>query len=254
MYGFSSFSETPFATLNTFFGEVSDAITLTALEDASFQYNVLIDESISFSASQQAATAFGEVSVVENIGIYDFQSVTAQFASAVAEALGVTDSQNVTVVFVGATAETISITDLQTGSFAFYATTEESIGLTAAQNVLAIFAKSVAESIAMTESASARADFVGTVVEQVNLVDQPCAFGWFSINDDQAPDWGFITVDVNEVAAYGAFTFGGVPFAGSYSISGVYPNPLPSEQEPNWTDINNGAATTWNEIDNSQNC
>jgi hypothetical protein len=56
------------------------------------------------------------------------------------------------------------------------------------------------------------------------------------------------------VAAYGAFTFGGVPFAGSITVSGEQILPIPDEQQPFWTEITDSEDAGWTDIDNSQNC
>jgi len=137
---------------------------------------------------------------------------------------------------------------------AFVSVQSENISLTDSQSVLVAFVGSVAEQISLLDSQSAQAAFIGSVLELLVITDSQCPFGWFKINDDQTPEWGVININVNEIAAYGAFTFGGVPFAGSLNVSGQAPNPIPNEQVPNWTDINDGQSTNWNEVNTDQNC
>jgi hypothetical protein len=116
------------------------------------------------------------------------------------------------------------------------------------------FVGDVAEQIAMLDTPTVQAAFIGSVFESLSITDSQCPFGWFKINDNQVPDWGVVTININEVAAYGAFTFGGVPFAGSLSLSGQSSNPLPDEQIPNWAHIDDDASTSWTDVDSNQNC
>ena len=74
------------------------------------------------------------------------------------------------------------------------------------------------------------------------------------IANEQVPEWGVVNINVNEIAAYGAFTFGGVPFAGSLSVSGQAANPIPDEQTPNWTHVDDDNDTSWTEVNSTQNC
>jgi hypothetical protein len=126
--------------------------------------------------------------------------------------------------------------------------------LTSAETVLVVFVGNVAETIFMLDSAQVQASFLATVLETLEITDSQCQFGWFKIENNQVPDWGFKPFSTAEIHAYGAFTFGGVPMAGSITESGVQANSIPEAQTPNWSSIDTGQATTWSDINSNQNC
>lgn len=254
MYGFESYAEVPYATLNTAFGSVAESLTLTDAQSVTVGFFGTVSDTIYLTTDQQGVVNYSPTSVVEGIGLGVTDDVTAAFLGDRAESMSLSAAQNVTVVFVGDIQESVTLSQTQDVIAAFVAAQDETLSLSANQNVIVAFVGSVAETLSLAETESVQAAFIASCLEQMSLTQTQCAFGWFGINDDQSPQWGLVTVNVEDVAAYGAFVFGGVPFAGSRRVSGVFPNPLPSEQDPNWTELDDDQATTWNEIDNSQNC
>jgi hypothetical protein len=148
----------------------------------------------------------------------------------------------------------MTVTESQVGLFQFFGSVNESLSITDSPSAFIAFFGDVAEQLTMLDSSSARADFIASTLELLSITDSQCPFGWFKINDNQVPSWGVVTINVNEVAAYGAFTFGGVPFAGNLVLSGQSNNPLPEVQIPNWSHIDNAVSTSWTEIETNQNC
>lgn len=254
MYGFTSFSEVPFATLNTMFGDVTESLSLADLQNITAQFAGSVTESIVLTDTQQGVVDYFPVNVVEDLTLTPLDNTSALFSGSVDEVVSLSQSQDVVAAFVGVTQEGLVLTDLESVQAFFVVARNESMTLTDAQNVTVVFVGNAAETLSLTESQTSRAAFLATCLEQLGLSDTPCAFGWFGIPDENIPDWGVIEINVQETASYGAFTFGGVPFAGTYTISGVGPNPIPLPQNANWQEIDNIESTDWSLVNNEQNC
>ena len=76
--------------------------------------------------------------------------------------------------------------------------------------------------------------------------------GWIRINDNQNASWGFRNQVINEVATFAGFTFGGAPFAGYLSFTGMVPSPILDQNTPNWAQISNNQTTNWIPVNNTQ--
>jgi hypothetical protein len=253
LLGFDAFAQTPFAALGYVEGVVSETILLTEVQDAQFAAVGAQAESLTLTDAQTVTAQFVGAQQ-ETLTLTDAQiGIRGQFATTT-ENLFLTEVQNVTAQFLGAQQENITLTDVQTGLAAFIGVVNESMGVTETQSVIAAFIGNVAEQIAMIDDSAARADYVDSVLEFLSITDSQCPFGWFKIVNTQIPQWGIVDINVNEIAAYGAFTFGGVPFAGSLSLSGQANNPLPDVQIPNWTHIDDDVNTSWAEVNSNQNC
>ena len=120
------------------------------------------------------------------------------------------------------------------------------------QTGLVNFVDSVIEAMTLSEIQTGNVDLLVAVAEVMTLIDVAISRGWIKINDNQAAHWGETFINIQEIADYGAFTFGGVPLAGNIEFTGYASNPIDNRQTPDWTDVDDGVPTTWTQIDNNQ--
>jgi uncharacterized protein YjbI with pentapeptide repeats len=185
-------------------------------------------------AFAEVGGAFFQVNAADTITFTDSQSAQANFVGAQAESLTLTTTQAAQANFVGAQAET-----------ATYTTTQ-------AANVN--FAPTVAETATFTDTQAGAWGTYAQTDESLTLTDSQCAIGWFKINDNQNANWGTAHITIEEVADFGGFTFGGVPFAGSLTVQQQSGYPVGYTPTTAWNTVNTTDNASWIVIDNRQKC
>ena len=96
--------------------------------------------------------------------------------------------------------------------------------------------------------------FHESIAENIILSDNNCIFGWFKINDNQNPQWGGVSVVIEEIAVFGGSTFGGIDFAGSMKRTRAESYPLGLTPTVVWNEVNTADTANWTPIDNTQKC
>ena len=158
----------------------------------------------------------------------------AQFAESIAENIGLLDV-------------------IKIGSAYFFVVTENS-GVTNTQLIQANFPEQITENINLADQNSVQAAFAATIAENIVLGDNACVFGWFKINDNQNPQWGGVSVVIEEIATFGGAAFGGIDFAGSMKRTRNESLPLGVTPIVVWNPVNTNETPNWAPVDNTQKC
>jgi len=139
------------------------------------------------------------------------------------------------------------------GSAYFFVVTENS-GIADTQIFQAQFAESIVERITIADLNTQQSAFLESIVENIFLGDNNCVFGWFKINDNQNPQWGGVSVVIEEIAVFGGSTFGGIDFAGSMKSTRNESLPVGLTPAVVWSDVNTNESPNWAVVDNTQKC
>jgi len=275
MYGGEALAQVAFGGVSGafFFDGVAETATLTDSQASQTAFAVLNAESLAYSdqdigqfnfvgtdannysvSDNYAATAIFVGDLVETLTLSDTQTGAWNTYADQAESYTLTDQVTVNVAFAGTLTEVITFAETITSGFTFYVNADESFTLTQTQSAQLGFNVSIAESVTISDVLAANAIFNPAITEAIIYTDSQCAIGWFKINDDQDAKWGTTPIVIEEVAAFGGFTFGGIDFAGSMKRTRDSAYPLGYSPTVVWTEVDDTENTIWTNINNDQQC
>jgi hypothetical protein len=238
-----------------FLAAVSETQTLTEVQNVSAAFAAVRDESITLTTDEIGNVDF-PVAVNEVLALVELDSdADTDFLVFVVDDIFLNTSQNVIATFEGIVDETETLTDVQTGNLDFLGNVAETMTLTEVQAAQTVFIAQITEVLTIADSSvTVQAIFAGSVVEIMTVSDSQCIFGWFKIDDTQDASWGITTITLDEVAVYGGDLFGGLSMAGTDKKTTTAPSPINTDQNPNWTHVDDTNGTSWTEVDSNQNC
>ena len=184
----------------------------------------------------------------------DLITITAQFKESIAEALNVAETEAIVAQFAESIAENISVLDSYTAGLVIFFSITENSGIANTQLIQTGFAENIAENINLADQNSIQAAFLESIAENIGVLDNNCVFGWFKINDNQNPQWGGVSVVIEEIAVFGGSTFGGIDFAGSMKSTRNESLPVGLTPAVVWSDVNTNESSNWAVVDNTQKC
>ena len=144
--------------------------------------------------------------------------------------------------------------DIETINSIYFFTIIENTTLGDTRTIVANFPESISEGVQIADRNTQQTNYLDSIVENIRILDNECVFGWFAINDDQAPQWGTKTIVINEIADFGGFTFGGIPFAGNMYTTEQSSYPVGYTPTTAWNTVNTTDNASWIVIDNRQKC
>jgi len=225
------------------------------LENPSYIVQANLLDSITENATiteSETITAQFSLSVAENTTVLDTPTITAQFLESLNENFGVADFSTQTSNFLENLTEATTIAEIDTLVAGFVESIVEPTTLDNTQSITAQFVEIIAEAITVADSSTQQSNFLDSIVEAFTILDSQFVAGWIKINDNQNAGWGYRNQIINEIGGFATCTFGGVPFAGYLSFSGIVPNPILDQNTPNWAGISNNQTTNWVLINNTQ--
>jgi hypothetical protein len=229
--------------------------TVGFLENPSYVVQVNLLDSITENSNQldtPTITAQYPLSVAENTTVLDTPTITAQFLESLNENFGIADFSTQTSAFIESLTEATTIAEIDTIVAGFIESIVEPTTLNNSQSITAQFVEIIAEAITVADSSTQQSNFLNSIVETFIILDSQFVAGWIKINDNQNAGWGYRNQIINEIGGFATCTFGGVPFAGYLSFSGIVPNPILDQNTPNWAGISNNQTTNWVLINNTQ--
>ena len=203
-------------------------------------------------ADTRSITAQYLTSIAENSNLADTPTITAQFLESITEAVTSADSSTQISTFLESLTEATTITEIDTLVAGFVESIVEPATLNNSQSITAQFVEIIAEAITVADSSTQQSNFLNSIVETFTILDSQFPRGWIRIDDSENAGWGYRNQVINEVATFAGFTFGGVPFAGYLSFTGIVPNPIIDVNTPNWTPIDNSETNNWQVINDTQ--
>ena len=229
MFAGYAFAEQPFAASVGFYYTAFTADTATAADQTAAlpTYSTQAQES---AAGQDAATSTSVfTALAQDTATGSDQAVSSSFfGSVVLEAASLADTAAALITFLANTAETATALDAALARINFLVTAAESVAALDAAQTNTVFRATVSETVFALDATSFR-------------------YLWEPINDDQSPGWTDVlpSITIAEVATFAGGTFGGFPFAGTYSRTF-------SPYITVWVEINNDqppGAPGWANID-----
>jgi len=212
-----------------------------------------IAENSVLSDSETISAGYAE-QITESFQVANNQTITAQFLEAIVETTNVNDANSIIANFVESIAENLIPADLATATQGFYIVISENAGVASTQLIQANFSESIAENTNLTDFSTQQSTFLESIVENIGILDNACVFGWFSINDIQSPQWGGVSIVIEEIAVFGGATFGGIDYAGSMKRTRNESIPVGVTPTVVWNNVNTNESPNWTVIDNTQKC
>jgi len=240
---------------------VLDTPTITAqfLESLNENFGIadFSTQTSSFIESLTEATTIAEVetiiagfveSIVEPTTLNNSQSITAQFVEIIAEAITVADSSTQQSNFLDSIVEAFTILDSQITSGWIRIDDSETANWGFRNQIINEIGGFATSTFAGTPFAG-DLNFSKVVPNPIIDVNIP---NWATINNTENASWNYRNQIINEIGGFATCTFGGAPFAGYLSFSGIVPNPILDQNTPSWAGISNNQATNWVLINNTQ--
>ena len=210
-----------------------------------------------FLESLTEATTIAEVetiiagfveSIVEPTTLNNSQSITAQFVEIIAEAITVVDSSTQQSNFLDSIVEAFTILDSQITSGWIRIDDSETANWGFRNQIINEIGGFATSTFAGTPFAG-DLNFSKVVPNPIIDVNIP---NWATINNTENASWNYRNQIINEIGGFATCTFGGTPFAGYLSFSGIVPNPILDQNTPSWAGISNNQTTNWVLINNTQ--
>ena len=240
---------------------VLDTPTITAqfLESLNENFGIadFSTQTSSFIESLTEATTIAEVetiiagfveSIVEPTTLNNSQSITAQFVEIIAEAITVVDSSTQQSNFLDSIVEAFTILDSQITSGWIRIDDSETANWGFRNQIINEIGGFATSTFAGTPFAG-DLNFSKVVPNPIIDVNIP---NWATINNTENASWNYRNQIINEIGGFATCTFGGAPFAGYLSFSGIVPNPILDQNTPSWAGISNNQTTNWVLINNTQ--
>jgi len=240
---------------------VLDTPTITAqfLESLNENFGIadFSTQTSAFIESLTEATTIAEVetiiagfveSIVEPTTLNNSQSITAQFVEIIAEAITVADSSTQQSNFLDSIVEAFTILDSQITSGWIRIDDSETANWGFRNQIINEIGGFATSTFAGTPFAG-DLNFSKVVPNPIIDVNIP---NWATINNTENASWNYRNQIINEIGGFATCTFGGTPFAGYLSFSGIVPNPILDQNTPNWAGISNNQTTNWVLINNTQ--
>lgn len=232
----------------------AENLTLTEVQDVLAEFVAVRDETITLTTDEIGNVDL-PVAVNEVLAIVELESsASADLLVFVVDDIFLNTTQNSIATFQGVVDETETLTTDEDANADFVGVRNETITLTESQSAQAAFVAQLTELLTLTDTTNVQVNFVGNVVEIMTVTDSQCIFGWFKIDDTQDASWGITTISLDEVAVYGGDLFGGLSMAGTDKKTTTAPNPINTDQNPNWAHVDDTNPTGWTEVDSNQNC
>lgn len=229
--------------------------TVGFLENPSYIVQANLLDSITENATiteTETITAQFPLSIAENTTVLDTPTITAQFLESLNENFGIADFSTQTSSFIESLTEATTIAEVETIIAGFVESIVEPTTLNNSQSITAQFVEIIAEAITVVDSSTQQSNFLDSIVEAFTILDSQITSGWIRIDDSETANWGFRNQIINEIGGFATCTFGGTPFAGYLSFSGIVPNPILDQNTPSWAGISNNQTTNWVLINNTQ--